>query len=323
MKYSDLKKLLSNIKIANPKILVVGDVMLDHYVYGDVNRISPEAPVPIINYEKEKEVLGGAGNVVHNLVNLGAKVNIATIIGDDLDGRTIRDLFNDIKVSTEYVFSTKNINSTKKTRFLSGGVQLLRMDNDSKGYLNSDLIIFKKDLIKKINQFNCVVISDYDKGVCTKLIIQNIIDKANKENIPVLIDPKGTNWSKYKNATALTPNKKEVENQLNLKLKSDSDFESAAKLIREKFKLKFCLITRGADGATYFGPNRIIHQKVEKKEVFDVSGAGDTMIACLATSFSINIELEEAMSFSSFISSEVVSHIGTTPFNSNMLHNND
>ena len=104
MKYSDLKKLLSEIKIANPKILVVGDVMLDHYVYGDVNRISPEAPVPIINYEKGKEVLGGAGNVVHNLVNLGAKVKIATIIGDDLDGRTIRDLFNNIKVSTEYVF---------------------------------------------------------------------------------------------------------------------------------------------------------------------------------------------------------------------------
>ena len=315
MKYSDLKKLLSNIKIAKPKILVVGDVMLDHYVYGDVNRISPEAPVPIINYEKGKNVLGGAGNVVHNLVNLGAKVNIATIIGDDLDGRTIRDLFNNIKVSTEYVFSTKNINSTKKTRFLSGGIQLLRMDHDSSGFLNSDFIIFKKDLIKKINQFNCVIISDYDKGVCTKLIIQNIIDQANKYSIPVLIDPKGTNWDKYMNATALTPNKKEVENELNLKLKNDTDFENAAKRIREKFKLEFCLITRGADGMTFSGESSVIHQKVAKKEVFDVSGAGDTVIACLAASVSSGITIASSIELSGNLSSEVVTQTGTVPFN--------
>jgi D-beta-D-heptose 7-phosphate kinase/D-beta-D-heptose 1-phosphate adenosyltransferase len=298
MKYSDLKKLLSEIKIANPKILVVGDVMLDHYVYGDVNRISPEAPVPIINYEKGKEVLGGAGNVVHNLVNLGAKVNIATIIGDDLDGRTIRDLFN-------------NIN---KTRVLSGGIQLLRMDHDSRGFLKSDFIIFKKDLIKKINQFNCVVISDYNKGVCSKSLIQDTIYEANKYGIPVLVDPKGTNWDKYMNATALTPNKKEVEDQLNLKLKNDSDFENAAKQIKEKFKLEFCLITRGADGMTFYGENNVIHQKVGKKEVFDVSGAGDTVIACLAASLTSGITMEDSIQVSSFISSEVVTHTGTVPF---------
>ena len=323
MKYSDLKKLLSNIKIAKPKILVVGDVMLDHYVYGDVNRISPEAPVPIINYEKGKDVLGGAGNVVHNLVNLGAKVNIATIIGDDLDGKKIRDLFYNIKVSTKHVFSTKNINSTKKTRFLSGGIQLLRMDHDSSGFLNSDFIIFKKYLIKKINQFDCVIISDYNKGVCSELIIQNIIDQANKDSIPVFIDPKGTNWGKYINATALTPNKKEVENQLNIKLKNDSDFENAAKIIREKFKLEFCLITRGADGMTFLGESSVIHQKVAKKEVFYVSGAGDTVIACLAASVSSGITIEGSIELSGNLSSEVVTHTGTIPFNIKRFIPND
>ena len=323
MKYSYLKKLLSKIRIAKPKILVVGDVMLDHYVYGDVNRISPEAPVPIINYQKEKELLGGAGNVAHNLVNLGAEVKIATIIGDDLDGRTIRSLFEKIKVSTQYVILTKNINSTKKTRFLSGGIQLLRMDNDSKGFLNRDFIIFKKELIKNINQFNYVIISDYDKGVCTKSVIQKIIDEANKKSIPVLIDPKGANWSKYMNATGLTPNKKEVEEQLNLKLKIDSDFENAARIIKAKFKLRFCLITRGADGMTYSGESTFIHQKVAQKEVFDVSGAGDTAIACLAAAVSSAMRIEDSIAFSSHLSSEVVTHIGTVPFNIKRFLQND
>ena len=319
MNHIYIKSLLSKIKNNKPKVLVLGDVMLDKYIVGDVKRISPEAPVPILNFEREKKVLGGAANVVHNLVNIGAEVSIGTMIGSDLDGELILNLLKKLNVKTNYICKNKNMNTTVKTRFLSGGVQLLRDDRDSSFFANDDFIFFEKKYIKEIKQFKCIVISDYNKGFCTRLIIQNIIKEAKKENIPVIIDPKGSDWTKYMNATSLTPNKKEVEEILNIKLKDNLAFEKAAKIIKENFKLKSCLITRGSEGMTYYAGKNIIHQKVEQKEVFDVSGAGDTVIACLAASVSSGLSIDQILSLCGSISSEVVTHVGTTPFNNSML----
>ena len=179
MDYQKVKILLDKIKLSAPKVLVLGDIMLDCYINGSVSRISPEAPVPILSFEKEKYILGGVGNVAHNLVNLGAKVKLATIIGDDSEGRIIKDLIKKIGILSNYVHSTPNINTTKKTRFISKSNQLLRLDNDSIGYKSSDHLYLQNNLDEILSKIDCIIISDYNKGVCSESIIKNIIAKSN------------------------------------------------------------------------------------------------------------------------------------------------
>jgi len=318
MKLKKIKNLLNQIKLSKSNILVLGDVMLDQYIFGDVDRVSPEAPVPILNYKNKKDVLGGAGNVVHNLVNLGNNVSIATIIGNDLHGKMILRLIQNIGGSTDLILKLESSNTTTKTRFLSGGTQLLRLDHDSVDPPSSTLKSYRDNVIKNLEKFDCLIISDYNKGVCEKLMLQSVIHYANSINIPVFIDPKGTKWDKYKDATCLTPNTKEVEKKLDIELVTDSDFELAAKNLKRLFNLKSIIITRGSDGMTYCNDGKILHQKVEKKEVFDVSGAGDTVISCLASSFINGISIDDSIELSNFASC-VVSHTGTTPFDVRFL----
>lgn len=319
MKINSLHKFLQKIKTKAPKILVIGDIMLDNYISGDVNRVSPEAPVSILDFKEEKKVLGGAGNVVHNLVNLGANVSLATIIGDDFDGEETKVLLNKLSLHLDIIHTSQSCNTTKKTRFISRGTQLLRLDNDSKGFKKEDHRILEKKIENSLSQFDCVIISDYAKGVCSDSLIRNVIKRINHIKLPLYVDPKGDNWSKYSSSTCLTPNINEVQNELSKKIHSDIDFENAAKTIIEKYGLKFCLITRGEQGMTYFDNEISIHQKVGEKEVYDVSGAGDTVIACLASSLSSGIGLKESIEISSIISSEVVSHSGTMPYSEDMF----
>jgi rfaE bifunctional protein kinase chain/domain len=320
MDYYIFKDLLEKIKKVKPKILVVGDIMLDQYIMGTVNRISPEAPVPILNYHKEKIVLGGAGNVLSNLLNLGADAEIATVVGDDLDGKHLSRLLNEQK-SNNLIFYSENINTTKKTRFLSGANQLLRLDKDSIGYKHEDFNEIKKKVVASLKRYDGIIISDYNKGVCEESFIISLIEEAKKNKIPIFVDPKGKNWKKYASATCVTPNINEIKNELNMSIVTDIDFENAAKKIKTLYNLKSCLITRGADGMTYYSENNKIHQKVGRKEVFDVSGAGDSVISCLAVALCSGISVQDSLSLSAFVSSEVVSHIGTTPFDINMFSN--
>jgi D-beta-D-heptose 7-phosphate kinase / D-beta-D-heptose 1-phosphate adenosyltransferase len=319
MNYQYIKTLLKNIKNKNPNILVIGDIMLDHYITGDVKRISPEAPVPVLNYKTEKKVLGGAGNVASNLSNLGAKVSIGSIIGDDESGDSIKKLLKDINASSSLIINIDYSHTTKKTRFISQGIQLLRLDNDSSRYLPKDIVSMENKILKNIVLFDCLIISDYDKGVCSVKTIKKIINRANEFDVPVYVDPKGSDWGKYENATSITPNKKEIENELNVKLVDDIDFEKAGKEMIDKLQLQSCLITRGSKGMTYVDKDITIHQKVNKKEVFDVSGAGDTVIACFAACSVSKIKVKEFIELSSDLSSEVVTHVGTIPFSLNMI----
>jgi len=314
-----IKNLLNKIRSSKPKILVLGDVMIDSYIYGDVKRISPEAPVPIIDAKKNIDRLGGAGNVVLNLQNLGVEVNLATIIGNDFNGRLFESLLKKNNLSTQFVLKSKNVNTTKKTRFLSGSSQLLRMDNDSKGFKKRDSALLERKIIPIITNYDAIIISDYNKGVCSELLIKKVIFSANKEGISTFIDPKGDKWGKYLNATCLTPNIAEIEGELKQSFSSDAEFKKAAAALNAKYKLDYSLITRGASGITYYDGHTVHHQKVGKKEVYDVSGAGDTVIACFAASLSSKIGLSNALELSSFIASEVVAHIGTIPFNEEML----
>jgi D-beta-D-heptose 7-phosphate kinase/D-beta-D-heptose 1-phosphate adenosyltransferase len=266
MDYQKIKILLDKIKLSAPKVLVLGDIMLDCYINGSVRRISPEAPVPILNFEKEKYILGGVGNVAHNLVNLGAEVKLLTIIGDDSEGKIIQGLIKKLKISLDYVRSSANINTTKKTRFISNSTQLLRLDADSSGFKAADYKLLKEKVKSAIGELDCIIISDYDKGVCSTDIIQYIISIADQEKTPIFIDPKGDSWSKYSNATCITPNKKEAEKELGVILRDDTDFEKAAQSICDKYNLKSCLITRGGQGLTYSIGTKIIHQGARKKK---------------------------------------------------------
>ena len=314
-----INKMLAKIKSVSPKILVLGDVMLDHYVIGKVDKISPEAPVPILKFQKDQNILGGAGNVVKNLVNLGAEVSIATIIGMDKNGILLKKLFKQLEVSIDFLVNLKKIKTTTKTRFLSDGNHLLRLDSDTSGLLDSDFDQLGKKIHKKIKNFDCVIISDYDKGVCNPFFIKKVIKYANLNKIPIYIDPKGDSWNKYVNSDCITPNISEAEKILGIKLLDDLDFEKAAILLKNKFKLGCCLITRGPDGMTFYGNSSILHQKVGVKKVFDVSGAGDAVIASLVASLMSGFKINKSLEFCSSISSEVVTHIGTTPFHPDMI----
>ena len=317
----EVSDLLKKIKKAKLKILVLGDVMLDHYVSGSMNRISPEAPVPILNFKEEKNLLGGAGNVIHNLVNMGVESDISSCIGYDEGGELIKNLICQLKLSKNLLIQTKSISTTRKTRFLSNGAHLLRLDNDSSGFKELDYKRLKERALENISRYNSIIISDYNKGVCSPQLIQELIIKANNANVPIFIDPKGKDWDKYINSTCLTPNTKETESYLNTVLKNDSDFEEAARKIKKSLNLKYFLITRGSEGMTFCDENNIIHQKVSQKEVFDVSGAGDTVIATFAAAFSSGFDLKDCLKISSLLSSEVITYSGTTPFDITMFSN--
>jgi D-beta-D-heptose 7-phosphate kinase / D-beta-D-heptose 1-phosphate adenosyltransferase len=314
-----LEDLIDRIKRNRPKVLVMGDIMLDEYIKGDVERISPEAPVPILSYNNTKKVLGGAGNVVHNLVNIGARSGLLSFVGYDDGGELIKKLLSRLELYEDILIQTDNIKTTRKTRFLSNGSHLLRLDIDSSGFKDLDYKMLRDRAFESISKHDIIIISDYNKGVCLPHLMQNLIVRANSQNIPIFIDPKGKNWDKYLNATCLTPNTKETETYLNRTLKSDSDFEKAAREIKNSLNLKFFLITRGSDGMTCYDGNNIIHQKVSQKEVFDVSGAGDTVIASLAASFCSGFKLKDCLELSSVLSSEVIAYSGTTPFDTSML----
>ena len=323
MNIKDIKIIIEKAKKEKLNILVVGDIMLDRYVSGDVNRISPEAPVPILNYNKEINRLGGAGNVASNLFNLNVRVDIFGFIGDDSQGIQIKELLKFENISSNFLHKTKKANTTIKTRFISNGIQILRLDNDSKGFCEKDYAELTKIIEKNLDNYDSIIISDYNKGVCNTNLIKNIISKANKKKIKIFIDPKGLHWEKYSNGTIVTPNTKEVEDLLNIKIRTNSEFKNAGKKIIEKYNFKACLITRGHQGMTYVEKNRCFHQKVGEKEVFDVSGAGDTVIASFATSICLGINVKNALKFSSFLSSEVVAYHGTTPFNLKMVNKYD
>jgi D-beta-D-heptose 7-phosphate kinase/D-beta-D-heptose 1-phosphate adenosyltransferase len=293
--------------------------MLDEYIFGEVERISPEAPVPILKFQKKQEVLGGAGNVAMNLVNLGAAVTIASMTGNDSAGNLIKRLFDKNQISTELLQNIDGVKATKKTRFICDGSHLLRLDNDSNSKHKEEFIQFEKNLHKVLPYFNSIIISDYNKGVCAPELIKNIVNIANKNDINVFADPKGKNWDKYYGVDCITPNAIEVEEQLGMKLISNEDFEKASKKLLKKLKLKSCLITRGAEGMTFSKNGYVKHQKVGKKKVYDVSGAGDTVIASFVASYNSGVLIDECLNFCSQISSEVVTHIGTTPFNSSMI----
>jgi D-beta-D-heptose 7-phosphate kinase / D-beta-D-heptose 1-phosphate adenosyltransferase len=300
-----------NFENKSPKILVIGDLMVDQYLWGSSERISPEAPVPIIKVTEDSEVLGGAGNVVNNLKKLGAQVDIFSVIGDCKTSTELKYLFNKIEVSTNYLIQQENRILSKKSRIIASQQQVVRYDHESTDDIDNESEDSLLSLIQnKIQDYEIILLSDYGKGVLTNKITKNIIKLANQNNIKVLVDPKGNDYLKYKGAYLLTPNKKEASDATKINIKDKASLLKAITQLKTEFNLSISLITMSEQGIAIYDEKLLIKPTITK-EVFDVTGAGDTVLSSLGFAIACNSNIDEAVEFSNLAAGVVVSKIGS------------
>ena len=294
-----------------PNILVIGDLMIDHYLWGSCDRISPEAPVQVVNVKKESSVLGGAGNVINNLVTLGSVVDVISVIGNDSVANELKSLLEKIDVPTSNLVVENNRKTSKKSRLIASQQQVLRYDMESIDDINENShkqII--QTLEKNIDKYSSIILSDYGKGVLTTNLTKEIIKIANKNNIKVLVDPKGKDYSKYKGSYTLTPNKKEAMEATNIDIKDESSLIEALKSLKTQCELKVSLITLSEQGIAIFDDELTIKPTVAR-EVYDVTGAGDTVIASIAFALGNNLDIKDAIYFANLAAGVVVGKIGS------------
>jgi len=302
---------MKSLKNFTPRILVVGDLMIDHYLWGSCSRISPEAPVAVVDISKETTLLGGAGNVINNLKALGADVEVASVIGDDENGIELIEMLKNIEVDSSNIIIQKGRKTSKKSRVIAVSQQILRYDKESSEDIEqSSQTNILKCLESSIKSYDVVILSDYGKGVLTDSLSLDIIKLANKNNIKVLVDPKGSDFSKYKGAYLLTPNKKEAILATGIDIKDDESLQKALIKLKDECKLDISLITLSEDGIATFDTTMQKFPTVAK-EVFDVTGAGDTVIASIAFALSAGKPIAEVARFSNLSAGVVVGKIGS------------
>lgn len=294
------------------RVLVVGDAMLDTYYFGEVTRISPEAPVPINRVTKIKETLGGAANVTHNLSLLGCHTSLIAQIGTENHGDNLVDKLISRGIDILGVMRTEKPTTTK-IRVISGHQQMLRLDfEDSSKLTEDDADKLLKNISAQIKNVDAVIISDYGKGICTEKICQTIIQKCREQNKIVVVDPKGDDWTKYRGANFITPNLKELNDILPKKIQNeDAEVETAARQVIEKFNLSGLVVTRSAKGLSVIEGENISHIKAKTQEVFDVSGAGDTVISVFTLGLSGKLDSAAAAYLANIAAGVVVTKVGT------------
>jgi len=291
------------------KILILGDIILDEYLKGSVDRVSPEAPVPVLKPESREIRLGGASNVASNVKSLGSQVELIGVIGRDDSGREVRNLLKERSIKSSLVVSDKT--TVNKLRLSAGQQQLLRLDMEGV-FTKKDWSSVKANFSKKLSKVGAVILSDYGKG--TLLDAPTLIKLANNKKIPVFVDPKGEDFNKYKGAHAITPNFLEFSKVVG-KVSSEKDLNNKAQDLIKKLSLNVLLITRGQEGMTLFEKNRgkVVRTDfpTEAKDVFDVSGAGDTVIASLASGLASGLELSDSVRLANIAAGIVVGKSGT------------
>lgn len=300
--------------LAGAPVLVVGDVMLDRYVYGSVERISPEGPIPVLRVESETAMLGGAGNVVRNLAAIGGLPHLVATIGKDSAGQEMRALLDDAGTSVSVdLIELPGWVTTVKTRFVSARQQLLRADKEDSATVDPEpehlIIVAAK---AALTQSEAVVLSDYGKGVLTQSVLSQIIEAARAASKPVIVDPMGADYSVYRGADLLTPNVKELEYATGISVIDDVGVVAAAEKVLATCGIGGVLVTRGADGVTLVRSGEDpVHLLPRALEVFDVSGAGDTVVAVLACALAAGLPLVEAMELANVAGGIVVGKVGT------------
>ncbi|MFH1157571.1 MAG: D-glycero-beta-D-manno-heptose-7-phosphate kinase [Pseudomonadota bacterium] len=294
------------------RVLCVGDVMMDRFVYGSIDRISPEAPIPVLLTEREKHTLGGAGNVVANLAALGVRATLVATVGDDAAGADVRKQLEELGVLAALETSSDR-STTVKSRFVCGTQQMLRVDCEKTMPVSADM---ENEIISRIENLipdvGTVILSDYKKGLLTDKIIAAAIDCANRHGKPVIVDPKGNDFSRYRGATVITPNRKELEAATGMKAGTDDEVRAAALKLIMTCDIGTVLATRSKDGMSIISREDVpVHIPAHVREIFDVSGAGDTVVAVFAAGMAVGLPVRNAALLANIAAGIVVGKPGT------------
>lgn len=295
-----------------PKIVVLGDLMLDRYIFGSVSRISPEAPVPVLKHGSCKEVIGGSGNVAANIVAMGATVSLISLTGDDQNRDVVLNLCHEFDVQTANLVKSTTRQTTIKTRYLSGNQQILRLDDEDASIMTeAEHSAVIHNLSEALENADCLVLSDYDKGMFKGDIAPQAIKLATAMNIPVIVDPKGHDYKKYHGATLITPNLKELQEAVSRTVYTDKEVVEACRELIAKFDLDFLCATRSENGMSIVSESEEKHIPTYAKEVFDVSGAGDTVVATLSVGLARGLERDSSAYIANVAAGLAVSKQGT------------
>ncbi|MDR1662966.1 MAG: D-glycero-beta-D-manno-heptose-7-phosphate kinase [Endomicrobium sp.] len=312
----ELLKLISLFK--KQTILVIGDTMVDKFIWGKVVRISPEAPVPIVEVTKETDVLGGAANVASNITALDGKVFIVSAIGEDITGKILTKMLSEKNINYSYLVYSSCRPTIIKTRIIAASQQVVRVDKEVKGIFERSIELkIIKNIEEAIPKTNAVIISDYGKGVVSSAVLKKTIVLARRYKIPVTVDPKIDHFKKYKRITTMTPNEKEAIEGMGLKnIKTDEDIAILGKKILKTLCLNSVVITRGEKGMTLIEHNnKITNIPARAKEVYDVTGAGDTVISVMTLALAAKADLLSAAEIANFAAGIVVGKLGTATTN--------
>lgn len=307
----------------NKTIAVIGDMMLDGYFWGEVSRVSPEAPVPVVEIENEFFRFGGAANVALNILELGGNPIPIGVIGEDQDGIIFNDLMRERKINLNGIFKDLNRPTTVKTRVIAGNQHIVRIDRESKKYLGNNLenriINFLKTVIQDID---AIILQDYNKGVLSEKLITEIIQLGIQNNKIISVDPKFINFRKFKNVTIFKPNKKETEDILGMRILTDENISEAGKKLLELMEAKYVLLTLGEKGIALFGKNNNeIRIPTKARKVADVSGAGDTVISTITYALAAGATIEEAAYIGNYAGGLVCEEVGIIPITKEKLFN--
>lgn len=300
-------------RFPSARILVVGDIVLDHYVWGKVSRISPEAPVPVVNVTKESILLGGAANVVNNIHALGGSVRICGVIGHDDAGRQLTHLLRSQRIPTDGLIIDPDRPTTIKTRVIAHNQQVVRFDRETKDKIEREtrqrLFVHIEEQIRDLD---AIVISDYCKGVVTGELVKKIVKLAKRHDVIVSVDPKVSHFGMYSGVSILTPNTNEASLGSRIDIEDEKSLLKAGFLLLEKLKCKALLITRGEHGMSLFEQGRkVTHIPTMAQEVYDVTGAGDTVISTLTLAMAAGASMSEAAVISNYAAGIVVGIVGT------------
>ena len=305
------------------EIAVIGDMMLDCYFKGDVKRISPEAPVPVVEIENEFYRFGGAANVALNILKLDGNPLPVGIIGSDNDGTKFKNLMTEAGILSDGIIMDKTRPTTTKTRVIADSQHVVRIDKESKNYLKEEIEVKIFNLFEsKINEIDAVILQDYNKGVLTPKLIDQIIKLANKHNVLITVDPKFNNFFNYKDVTVFKPNKKEAEDVMGIKIKSDKDISNAGTKLLSELNAENVLLTLGEEGIAIFQKDKKEKRMPTKaRKVADVSGAGDTVISTLTMSLAAGADILEASFLANYAGGLVCEEVGIVPIEIDHLFN--
>jgi len=305
----DYKKIIRGFKDRN--ILVIGDIILDHYIWGRVSRISPEAPVPVVEVTREEFLLGGAANVAHNIVSLGGRASVIGINGQDIAGEALMNILRQRGVNVDGIF-TENRPTTVKTRVVAHNQQVVRFDREDRKYVDGKIL---KGILAYINsvlfRYDAVIVSDYKKGMISSELISDIVKKTKSRDMFIAVDPKVGHFDFYKGVSLITPNLMEASSGSNTEIRDDNTLLKAGRSLIKKLSCKAVLITRGEQGMSLFEKNKVTHIPTVARKVYDVTGAGDTVISAFTLASSSGANMEEAAVIANHAAGIVVGEVGT------------